>query len=1535
MERTRIRIPDLVWSLKLRVKVAEKNSPAVVFINEIDSIAPKLGKTNGEVEHRSVSQPVTLMDGLKAHSNIVFMAATNRPNSIDPALRRFDREVGTGIPDPTGRLEILRIYNKNMKLSEDVDLEQGQTGVAENCSTLSTISRSTSTRAAAPWVMLFDELDSIAKARGGSSGDHVVNQILTEMDGINAKNNVFIVVATNRPDQIDSALLRPGRLDQKSPLVKDFNLEFLAKNTHGFSGADLAEKREREGGGAQMEEDEDEEDPIAEITSGHIEEAMKFARRSVSAQDICRHKLVADSWCWNAPGTNTGFTHDVGDNDLYEPEMSQPDTFGDTISNGIQDISALLPLLGTEQCERHVGTALEKGYLYAAAAPLSIFGSLGVVRAAFATFLGTMTSPFNGGSWLDDAGFSTTGSVSSMVTIVPGTKRYGAEVRLQQLMKEQHINDPELVSDIELVGSQRDNKLGSISWNWSLVLTSTLASVLSISPYIYLARNARGTPLLLWLFPSLRALGSLLCVVSVQLALQRRIHHIVRGSLLLSKAKKQNRPSIQEVVEKNNEHLEARLQKLLPEPGKRHYLQVFRNDRSKSATDPEKGPAAPYIDDVAAHLSLDIMLLFFQVLLIFGMAMIVVGYVGCFNLVSQTNAKRGPYVWLGMETFLCVLRIVLWGSNPSWDERNTGMTMRFALRNKTISSSDISLGLPTFPAEHAAVRLSSAPSLKLSPDPSLLTPPEGHATPPHGTLSSYPPLSTPETLAANDTSTTSLFPLVTTPHCLSDLATDSRLPWVSDTQGGRDLFIAYEAEEFLTAATPYLGPLHRIKLDGDVSLFLSLVPEGRGKRSRKLICATARPRSSENAVSVFIASKRRRWFFSSRTRGLLETRALQVCLEDRIHSSAVEIIDERALRLIVEYSRYLSRRLSSQDSHPTLQLSWTCAASFTSPSPSTRASLYLTKFDKEYMRLGQLCDLKGDMCIAEGTAVITQVFEPYESQYQLETSREYGLLFRSIVLEIYLCLMEHHLIKSIVGTSSSISHHFILGWIHSMDRRISMETEASRRRTREWSLTSETSFFDQVLDSLARELRSLRLLPASSPELVQWEEYLSMIIDSDEPPQLSELFKMQPFTKLPRFTQFFNNRVVCSGLQFYHPLIKLIRSSVQHLHSARPPPFGHIDPMGPGSPAFSPPCTFVRSSSDHTLKALVKQIHSVCILVLNTPSCGDTRKVLEVLSFLPALPLTLTTLASSKLLINEQISSAFLSVLRRHSQITCLFFDSCQFVGQPESMGKSNRDLRSALNHNRRLWRLNARGHRALHYQVGVDCGVGSGKGRILIKRLNDIRLSDIPHINVLVYIPHRGRIVPVLSCQTSGMSLIIDFLAFHRAGDYERLCDTRATRIHISGSRDSQTTKLYGLPEVGEGCYEIRIRSVLDKDAMVTTDYYTFEKLTVEFTPTSPSTEDLEYQSTDETESLGSEWQTTDDSAQGSSPSLTQPELDRELEHHPQLFVLREKESSPPQTSPDPAQESTTEHLQSTSLPGTAEPGPSAAHLLPDPRSG
>jgi transitional endoplasmic reticulum ATPase len=480
-------------NLRKAFEEAEKNAPAIIFIDEIDAIAPKREKTNGEVERRIVSQLLTLMDGLKSRAHIMVIGATNRPNSIDPALRRFgrfDREIDIGIPDPTGRLEVLAIHTKNMKLDDNVDLEQvanethgfvgadlaqlcteaaltcirekmylidledesipaevldslsvtmdhfrSALGVCNPSALRETVVETPNTtwedigglenvkrelkelvqypvehpemyhkfgmepskgvlfygppgcgktllakaianecqanfisikgpelltmwfgesesnvrdvfdkaRQAAPCVLFFDELDSIAKARGGSAGDaggagdRVINQILTEMDGIGKKKNVFVIGATNRPDIIDSAILRPGRLDQliyiplpdlasrmailkaalrKSPVAKDVNLDFLAQHTHGFSGADLTEicqravklairesidvvyqrKREREENGAEsMETEVEEEDPVPEITRAHFEEAMKFARRSVSDNDIRKYEMFAQT----------------------------------------------------------------------------------------------------------------------------------------------------------------------------------------------------------------------------------------------------------------------------------------------------------------------------------------------------------------------------------------------------------------------------------------------------------------------------------------------------------------------------------------------------------------------------------------------------------------------------------------------------------------------------------------------------------------------------------------------------------------------------------------------------------------------------------------------------------------------------------------------------------------------------------------------------------------------------------------------------------------------------------------------------------------------------------------------------------------------------------------------------------------------------------------------------------------------------------------------------------------------------------------
>ncbi len=108
-------------------KQAEENTPSIIFIDEVDSIAPKREEVTGEVEKRVVSQLLTLMDGMKSRGKVVVIAATNRPDSIDPALRRpgrFDREIEIGIPDATGRKDILDIHTRGMPLEDKVNLEQ-------------------------------------------------------------------------------------------------------------------------------------------------------------------------------------------------------------------------------------------------------------------------------------------------------------------------------------------------------------------------------------------------------------------------------------------------------------------------------------------------------------------------------------------------------------------------------------------------------------------------------------------------------------------------------------------------------------------------------------------------------------------------------------------------------------------------------------------------------------------------------------------------------------------------------------------------------------------------------------------------------------------------------------------------------------------------------------------------------------------------------------------------------------------------------------------------------------------------------------------------------------------------------------------------------------------------------------------------------------------------------------------------------------------------------------------------------------------
>uniref|UniRef100_A0A2N9I663 Uncharacterized protein n=1 Tax=Fagus sylvatica TaxID=28930 RepID=A0A2N9I663_FAGSY len=505
-------------NLRKAFEEAEKNAPSIIFMDEIDSIAPKREKTGGEIERRIVSQLLTLMDGVNSRAHVIVIGATNRPNSLDPALRRFgrfDKEIDIGVPDEIGRLEVLRIHTKKMKLSEDVNLERvakethGHVGAdlaalcteaalqcirekmdvidmedetidaevlnsmavtndhfigALGTSTASALRETVvevpnvswesigglegvkrelqetvqypvehpekfekfgmspsrgvlfygppgcgktllakaianecqanfisikgpeiltmwfgeseanvrdvfdKARQSAPCVLFFDELDSIAIQRGsgigdaGGAADRVLNQLLTEMDGLSSKKTIFVIGATNRPDIIDPALLRPGRLDQliyiplpdetsrlqifkaclrKSPVAKDVDLTALAKLTAGFSGADITEicqrackyairediqkdiEREKREIDAMAEDSAAEE--VAEIKAAHFEESMKFARRSVSDADIRKYQAFAQN-LQQSRGFGSDFKfpeavkapHGIEDADLYD-----------------------------------------------------------------------------------------------------------------------------------------------------------------------------------------------------------------------------------------------------------------------------------------------------------------------------------------------------------------------------------------------------------------------------------------------------------------------------------------------------------------------------------------------------------------------------------------------------------------------------------------------------------------------------------------------------------------------------------------------------------------------------------------------------------------------------------------------------------------------------------------------------------------------------------------------------------------------------------------------------------------------------------------------------------------------------------------------------------------------------------------------------------------------------------------------------------------------------------------------------------------
>jgi transitional endoplasmic reticulum ATPase len=445
---------------------ASEESPSIIFIDELDSIAPKREDVTGEVERRVVAQLLTMMDGLESRGQVIVIAATNRVDSVDPALRRpgrFDREISIDVPDETGREEILQIHTRGMPLSDDVSLPEladdthgfvgadiesltkeaamkalrrylpeidldredippeliermivrrddfrgalnevepsamrevlvelpkiswddiggledatndvkesvewplsnperferlgidppagvllygppgtGKTLMAKavaNETNANFISvrgpqllskwvgesekaiRQTfrKARQVSPTVIFFDELDSLAPSRGGEIGsnvsERVVNQLLTELDGLEEMENVMVIAATNRPDMIDPALIRSGRFDRlvmvgqpseegrreilqihtrDIPLAADVSLRELAEITDGYVGSDL-ESIAREAAMTALREDPDTE--VVEMR--HFRQAMDSVRPTITEEILEYYEGVEDEF---------------------------------------------------------------------------------------------------------------------------------------------------------------------------------------------------------------------------------------------------------------------------------------------------------------------------------------------------------------------------------------------------------------------------------------------------------------------------------------------------------------------------------------------------------------------------------------------------------------------------------------------------------------------------------------------------------------------------------------------------------------------------------------------------------------------------------------------------------------------------------------------------------------------------------------------------------------------------------------------------------------------------------------------------------------------------------------------------------------------------------------------------------------------------------------------------------------------------------------------------------------------------------------
>ena len=237
--------------------------------------------------------------------------------------------------------------------------------------------------------------------------------------------------------------------------------------------------------------------------------------------------------------------------------MSSSVGIGSTLTGGIQDIAAFLPLLGTEQCSEQVSSALTRGYLYAAATPMSIFGSLGMVSAGLKTLAACFTfGKYEGAKILGNMGFEPQGENLSLIMVEVGkgnnSGRHIIETRMDGFIKELNI-DKNRITGVS-------HK--SVAWNVKMMATTALFCAFSITPYIYLnlAPNNLKTSTR-WLFPVLRATGGFITATFIQLLIQRRITAL--SDQYLVKKHQPHNIDVEAAVEMKNHRKDARTQLLL------------------------------------------------------------------------------------------------------------------------------------------------------------------------------------------------------------------------------------------------------------------------------------------------------------------------------------------------------------------------------------------------------------------------------------------------------------------------------------------------------------------------------------------------------------------------------------------------------------------------------------------------------------------------------------------------------------------------------------------------------------------------------------------------------------------------------------------------------------------------------------------------------------------------------------------------------------------------------------------------------------